>query len=344
MGTRPRVSRQITLLTTAMLLCASLAKAQSENSVMMPVPNGSERLELSSVALPKENFSEEVGKYFVMTPFVQSIRLGRKIRSDGVKDGSINWAKDDGKYVAGYVGLAYATHRFSNAFMQIDLEKFSHDSVKQMTPNPKKVLYVNLISDGDKLGGYAELEFRRQYGSHPGAQFIEATTAEELIRKLKALRQDASYDRIEVFAHGGPGKLGIGKTIIKETDLVGFKEAKFGFAKPGADLRFVSCSLAGGYVSDANVGERFVKEMGRAMMPEGGQIFAAARNLIAVKIPAQRMMQHVLGLSVMTNVVFSMSPALITNLKKARANVVRIDIKSEGHCPTSFSSIVSRSR
>lgn len=290
-----------------------------------------------------ETFKDEFGSYIVLTPLLRTGTLIRKTRDQG-SEGFENWVKEDGKYVAGYVSIAYAAHRFSNAFVSIDLEDFGRKTAEELKPDPKKVLYINMIDDKDSLGGFGQTDFQHRYGSSEQNQFLHVKDAKDLVEKLKALPQDSSFDRIEIMAHGNPGKLKVGREIIAIEALESLKTAGLKFAAPGADLRFISCAVAGGKPLDRTVGERFVKEMGQALLPEGGSVFAATRYVLAQKMPAVRVMQHAAGVGVISDLVMRVPMAFTLNMAQSKNAFVRIDISKSSECASGFSALVQRVR
>lgn len=290
-----------------------------------------------------ETFKDEVGSYIILTPLLRTAILIRKTRDKG-SEGFENWVKEDGKYVAGYVSIAYAAHRFSNAFVSIDLEDFGRKTAEELKPDPKKVLYINMIDDKDSLGGFGQTDFQHRYGSSEQNQFLHVKDAKDLVEKLKALPQDSSFDRIEIMAHGNPGKLKVGQEVIAIEALESLKNAGLKFAAPGADLRLISCAVAGGKPLDRTVGERFVKEMGQALLPEGGSVFAATRYVLAQKMPAARVMQHVAGVGVMSDLVMRVPMAFTLNMAQSKSSFVRVDISKSSECASGFSALVQRVR
>ena len=109
----------------------------------------------------------------------------------------------------------------------------------------------------------ADVNFRTNRTSD--RRLLEVTGPQDFAAKLRKLRdQGVRIRRLYLQAHGRPG----GNTIIDEDSLPSFQGLDDAFV-PGAEVLFQSCSVAQG-----EEGMRFLKRMGRTLLPKGGRITA----------------------------------------------------------------------
>lgn len=226
---------------------------------------------------------EEIARY-IMGPLASMMDLLHRRMIHRTPLGAIKeTAHEDFRYLVGYFLLYAGLRRLDKTFFHIDVDDYDAASGAKMKPNPKKVLYLSSVPEGDKLTGFPEFHFEQHYGGHPDAHFVLFTNLDDLIAKLSTLPQDSSFDRIEIFMHGNRNKVyAADKTKIRPKDLDRLLDAKLNIAAAGADIRFVSCSLARGRPFNPKSSETFIRGFGNALLPQGGQVVAASKTISVV--------------------------------------------------------------
>ncbi len=279
------------------------------------------------------NAQSDFGRY-VMAPFVVSFDLVFNTISQGVVEGVQTTVAEDIPYVGGYVGAVYLSYRLKKMFFEIGLSDFIKKTDKVFSSEPKRVLFLNFISEKDPLAGYPEGVFATVYSNHPDAQLLHISSFADLREKLQALPQDQSIDRIEIFGHGAPGKIGIGidpamnrqareGTLLSQEKLSLLGNLNLDFAAPGAELRLVSCSLATNTFR-STVGEDFLKSIATIFLPRGGRALATPKVIIAKTIPIVVPVQHLMGIKIMVDIV-KMLPSINRNFRQARNDLIEVE-------------------
>ncbi len=290
---------------------------------------------------------------YVYGPFFVPLILAGVIKESGPEKSTGENILANSKYIAGYAVLAYGSYKLKNAFFSIDYEKYEKETASLMNDNPKKVLFLNLMDKKNGLSGYVQAMFQKQYGSHEDALYLQASTYKELIKKLSALPQDNSFERIEIQAHGLPGTLLIGKK-----DKVGlgnlnlFKEAKLQIAAPGAELRLISCSLGANSLIEEK-GEPFVSALAGEILPKGGRAFAATRNIVSRSFPGSKALGYISGMGVIKDALLEMASSLNRDYRQVRSNFIEIMVPDRSlsdlykgapavNCKTHFGNLLIR--
>ncbi len=216
------------------------------------------------------------------------------------------WSALNASFVAhkwqllGYSLFTVGTDYFREAYLTVEYDRFLRLTTPKMKQNPKKVLYINAISDDDKMATFPKYYFDTLYGKHPDATFIKVTSLFDFIDQLKALPQDNSFDRIEMVAHGSPGSfsIGDGNFSINIGSIMTLKNENINIASHDADLRLVSCSLGANLKNDP-VGDKMLDAIGEALLPKGGHIYSSTKNIMGV--PFNYYIARLLGLGVGLN-------------------------------------------
>ncbi|MCB0349571.1 MAG: hypothetical protein KDD38_00210 [Bdellovibrionales bacterium] len=181
-----------------------------------------------------------------------------------------------------YTTLVFGLRGLSRAFFSVPHETFFEKTNEQMRKDPKKVLYVNLISINDKLAGYGSAQFYRQYNDHPDAHYIDFNNVEVFKRRLNSLKGQV-FDRIEILAHGSPGNLQLkdddGNQINLEELTRIFSQLGFVFTNSDTELRLISCSVLNG---EGSAGENLSSSLHKfikSILPMGGRALGTTKNI-----------------------------------------------------------------
>lgn len=129
------------------------------------------------------------------------------------------------------------------------------------------VLQVYNVDHDGEVDPIIEPEVEINYRSNKTAdrRVLEVTGPQDFAVKLRRLRDEGvRIRRLYLQAHGRPG----GNTIIDDDSLPSFQGLDDAFV-PGAEVLFQSCSVGQG-----EEGMRFLKNMGRTLLPKGGRITA----------------------------------------------------------------------
>lgn len=262
----------------------------------------------------------------------------KHLQKNSAGDSFYKSLEDNADILTGYAALAYGTHKLNNAYFAIDEDDFNRVTKKEMIPDPKKVLYVDLLGKGDGVSWYSNVDFENKYGKHPDAQMITADSLDELKKKLLALPQDGSFDRIEILAHGEPGAFQIaGGDVVGANTASKMKAWGLKIATPGAEVRMMSCSLGGDDFLTPR-GEKFLSNFGSSLLPEGGKIFAATRNIRVQKIDPLRVFTHSIGFGVVIDILHDMLPNINRNFKTSRMPFRKVEVPAPG-CGARFAGV-----
>jgi hypothetical protein len=112
-------------------------------------------------------------------------------------------------------------------------------------------------------------------------------------------------------------------------------KANLKLAKPGADLLLRSCKVADDLKSSTPLGRDFMSDIGKALLPKGGHVFASEKILITIPIELKRLFKMpVLGIYERAKLLAKAKA--IQELPKGlrfRKDVVQVDIPArESSC------------
>jgi hypothetical protein len=289
---------------------------------------------------------KEIYAYMFGPLFTTMDLLGRRMAFRTPRGAIKETAHEDFRYLLGYFLLYAGLRRLNNTFFQIDVDDYRAASDAKMKTDPKKVLYLSSTPEKDRLTGFPEFYFEQLYGQHPQARFISFINLEDLTSKLAELPQDNSFDRIEIFIHGSPNKIyAADKSKITSKDLHRLRDANLNIAAPDADIRFVSCSLAGGRPFDPSSSETFLRDFGKALLPGGGQIIGASRKVTVLEsyLPPATWagrktirshffnrsigaMMHMWGMGNFRYLWYEVMPGLYRNFKNSKKDAIVVQI------------------
>jgi hypothetical protein len=207
-------------------------------------------------------------------------------------------AEEAPPYLIAYALLYWGLGKVSKVYYKINYDDFHEKVSTKLNPNPESVLFINTIDPKDKLGDYPALEFEQLYAKFSSSEYVEADSIDDLKRELKDLEKEGkSFDRIEFWGHGHPGRIAIGKKdklSLKNLNLL--SDMKLNITKPGAEIRMISCSLSG--KSPFHNGEEFITQFGKTLLPHGGRIFGATRDILVYDTPLpMKFLQHACTIS-----------------------------------------------
>lgn len=220
--------------------------------------------------------------------------LGNRVRARTPMGAVKETLHNDYRYILGYFVLFAGIRRAHKIFFHIPVDDFVKSTNQRMHPNPKRVLYLASLSDGDQLQGFPEFDFATRYQAHPNATFRNFTDVEELIRVLSEFEGQPAFDRIEFFSHGRPNALLLADgDKLRPSDLENLKTKAAHIATENADLRIFACSLAGGRLFNPKASQTLMAEIGDALLHRGGRVFASARNVAIAEafVPASNWRQ-----------------------------------------------------
>ncbi|MBY0369271.1 hypothetical protein K2X33_01205 [bacterium] len=262
---KPRIPLCLQLVVLAGLTAAMRAEALSEEPI--PVHHEAAGHLLGPVAVAWNAY----GRTAEDTPLAQAIAK--------------TILKDYG-LILGYLTLQAGLLASYERLGKIDFEEFLERTKKRMKPGPERVLYLTSFEEKDRTGHFADFFFTHHYGQAPQNDFRKFRTRGQLRQILEsfeaeiAQHPERAFDRVEVFMHGNPGILGQGNgTTLNAHKLKDyFGERKFKITRAGAEVRFISCNLAG-WRRGTGYDTSMVEFLASMLLPEGGRAFAATRQI-----------------------------------------------------------------
>ncbi|HVJ65105.1 MAG TPA: hypothetical protein VM901_07615 [Bdellovibrionota bacterium] len=238
----------------------------------------------------KENLVLEGASHLIGPVSLPMRLLGRSSHGETMGEALKHTVLYDYAYLLGYASLYAGLVRFNRKFGEIRFDDFEKASLAAMGPPPARVLVIDSFSEQDPLKGFPEF-YRYQRYAQPGqAELKFVTNLDMLTYTLARLEQQIKngeikpFDRVEVYMHGHPNRLSFADGTAANTDQIKAALAgrHFDITTAGADLRFVSCSLAGGCPFKSGA-QDLIQEMGRAILPRGGTVLGAPRNIIVAE-------------------------------------------------------------
>ncbi|MBP7843238.1 MAG: hypothetical protein KA116_00340 [Proteobacteria bacterium] len=247
-------------------------------------------------------------------------------------------AEEAPPYLVAHALLYWGLGKVSKVYYKINYDDFHQKVSAKLNPNPESVLFINTIDAKDKLGDYPALEFERLYAKS-SSEYLEAESIDDLKRKLKDLEKGAkTFDRIEFWGHGHPGRLAIGKKdklSLKNLNLL--SDMKLNITKPGAEIRMISCSLSG--KSPFHNGEDFLTQFGKSLLPHGGRIFGATRDILVYDTPLpMKFLQHAYGVALWSRLFHETLPKVLRDYKQAKHDFVEVQIPA--NCESTLAKII----
>lgn len=171
------------------------------------------------------------------------------------------------------LSLALLIRGTSRSYFAIDAADFWR-AIQELFPPPKHTLIVSGFSTDDLNYVYS---INRIY-DHAVEDYFFFSSARQLITYLKALPQNAQFDRIEIHSHGRCGQL---FTTNEEDFLPRLIDelADLNVASPGATVVIFACSFMSGKPFSTPPRERLT-ELGRGFLKHSGHVVAATRSIV----------------------------------------------------------------
>jgi hypothetical protein len=267
-------------------------------------------------------------RYFMAPYFVWTMPLNKRFEGKDREQALKETAQEAPQYLLGYAVIYITLRGIEKAFFVSSYADYKSATDEYMNKNPERVLYVDAIPEGDRLEGFAEFYFQKQYQplADKDKVFLKVASLDGLVESLQALQaRQETFDRIEIMGHGSPGKIHIGKDELSEKNLAKLNEAKIQIAKPAAELRMVSCSMGAINPLGGN-GEQLLAGLGTSLLPEGGTAFAATKDILAAKIIPMRVMSHFIGVGNFQRLWMSILPNVLRDYKQARSSFISAQI------------------
>jgi hypothetical protein len=201
--------------------------------------------------------------------------------------------------VAGQIVIDRLLYGKLRAYFIVSESGFQKATSKLMLKSAERVLYISSFKTDDTYYRVSKARSRKQYGKHPNATFLEVSSPEDLISKLKALPQNSSFDRIELDIHGSAGALEFADGTLmtrhdhpayskgRVFDVEELSRAGLNIAAAGADLRITACRVADDWQSGRPIGKDFMSALGKSLMPKGGRVFASEKSIVYLPIETQ---------------------------------------------------------
>lgn len=130
-------------------------------------------------------------------------------------------------------------------------------------------VYANVFEKSDPLYRVAKVSYSRYYQNWPNSYYFEAETVDSFKQKICELRKIAPISRLEIAGHGLPGTLLFGHASAVWPGDEQKLEMPPDTFKPGAKIKLDECLTGKG-----EVGEKFVNNLGKAMLKKGGEIYS----------------------------------------------------------------------
>ena len=154
---------------------------------------------------------------------------------------------------------AMALISYINGKTSIEQLDYDNKETKSFRDNLGKEIYVlaNLVSESDSMFEIPESDFKNDFGKQPRTHYIQATSYQELKRKLTQLREkEGLIYGMKIYGHGSPGSMSTGDDRLTSFDLDRSKPLENVF-KPGSKILLNNCSTGGG-----KKGMLFTKKLG----------------------------------------------------------------------------------
>jgi hypothetical protein len=172
----------------------------------------------------------------------------------------------------GYLVFVKVGGKLTDAYIVQSIGDFRR-AVDRVTNQPARRVLLIVDYDGPLLNQF----LNENYPTQPAIKMIRPSSQENLIHQLHALEgKQAGFDQIDLLMHGAPGHLNLKISDITQKSLEALSPLHI--AKPGAQVRIYSCHV-GMNTACSNVGEKFMQEIGRILLPEGGSVFASTKRL-----------------------------------------------------------------
>jgi len=240
------------------------------------------------------------------------------------------------EHAIGYVAIAGGAYTLNRAYFFMGADTFQKKTDAILKPVPKRVLVINSFPEDEEMFHLDVNEFvRKQRLLGSEVTELQASQYDDLLRKLRELPQANQFDRIEFYVHGKAGKIafrGDTPVMVDQAALSPLRDLKLRIAAPGAELRLSSCAVASADSKTGEaIGKSFMNEFGKALLPDGGNVVATEKIVLAMTLPG-RFTAHSIGLGVPLELRNFLFGALKLKFPKGyipRKDVVKITIPAQ---------------
>ncbi|MBP7843422.1 MAG: hypothetical protein KA116_01285 [Proteobacteria bacterium] len=261
-----------------LLLALSSAKVDSKSGGTSGIRPGFEDDESDYISATfhfekaKEEDSSWFGTKFIVAPITVPIDVAIKLYKGKSLD---EVRKEDQNYVIGYVALVYGLGKIQDMHFFQTMEDFhaSSDSVSNI--KPKNILVITQPGGVSSHNPGETVEYYKKKYKADNIRVLEIESITDLPVEFRRLNLNKiKYDRVDFIIHGTPGKLYFKNDVLhrKNLGILG----SINFMSPGAELRLVSCTV-GCDLNFMKNSDKFLRELGRVFMPEGGRIVASPK-------------------------------------------------------------------
>lgn len=181
-------------------------------------------------------------------------------------------AGSDGRAILGFILLSVTSQGASMADVELQEESEAFD--EDADPDGL-VVVVEATDKNDLLYGTAKPRFDEKYAKHRNAVHITVKNIDDLNRQLRDLSRDKGpIHRLEMFGHGSPGHIQIGKQSLYLPTLDKLDPGVDLFA-PNAKIRLRSCDSGNG-----TEGQAFLEGLGKRWLDKGGTLYASRVSVV----------------------------------------------------------------
>jgi hypothetical protein len=262
--------------------------------------------------VPSSTMSNKQGSSFCPQPAADFSQAIHQVRGPGevifapiVVAG--NTTADAGKVcprdfldMAGWLVLMVVKDKIISSHIEVSKKSFEQQLKQRVKTNPKKVLFLNLFTKDDKSSARVDMEIKKRMEGKPYVR-IDGGSFSDTLEKLKALPQNASFDRIEIYGHGEPRGLFFGSDGVLASRIE--KEFKtLDIATPGAELILKACET-GREVKGVPTAETVLPRIASSLLKRGGTGFGTSKIVQSVPLPRALLNLSGLWLLVLPNLV-----------------------------------------